>query len=105
MPKPCLVKEDKRFGSTLSAMKRFGVACCNFTRQSKVAQFGGIGDGLSPNEALALGLKVDVDALPRGLVKQLQQGQVDLNDPAVTLTLLRHDAVLGVEGFFNEGQG
>ncbi len=69
------------------------------------SQFGGIGDGLSPSEALALGLKVDVDALPRGLVKQLQQGKVDLNDPAVTLTLLRHDAVLGVEGFFNEGEG
>ncbi|HZI87279.1 MAG TPA: hypothetical protein VFD48_10615 [Pyrinomonadaceae bacterium] len=69
------------------------------------SQFGGVGDGLSPSEALALGLKVDVDALPRGLVKQLQQGRVDLNDPAVTLTLLRHKAVLGVEGFFNEGQG
>ena len=69
------------------------------------SQFGGIGDGLSPSEALALGLKVDVDALPKGLVKQLQQGRVDLNDPAVTLTLLKHDAVLGVEGFFNEGEG
>src|SRR5688572_16243766 len=69
------------------------------------SQFGGVGDGLSPSAALGLGLKVDVDALPGGLVKQLQQGRVDLNDPAVTLTLLRHKAVLGVEGFFNEGQG
>ncbi len=65
-------------------------------------QFGGVGPGLSPNAALALGLKVDVDALPRGLVKQLKQGKLDLNDPAVTLVLLRHNAVLGVEGFFNE---
>jgi hypothetical protein len=64
------------------------------------AQFGGIGDGLSPSEALALGLKVDVDVLPPGLVKQLRKGQVDLNDPAVTLALLRQDAVLGVKGFF-----
>ena len=49
------------------------------------AQFGGVGPGLSPSAALALGLKVDVDALPKGLVKQLKQGKVDLNDPAVTL--------------------
>lgn len=65
------------------------------------SQFGGVGPGLSPNAALALGLKVDVDALPRGLAKQLRQGKLDLNDPAVTLVLLKHDAVLGVEGFFN----
>ena len=66
------------------------------------AQFGGVGPGLSPTAALGLGLKVDVDALPGGLVKQLKQGKVNLNDPAVTLTLLRHNAVLGVKGFFNE---
>ena len=69
------------------------------------SQFGGVGPGLSPSAALGLGLKVDVDALPGGLVKQLKQGKVDLNDPAVTLVLLRHDAVLGVEGFFNEDNG
>jgi hypothetical protein len=63
-------------------------------------QFGGVGDGLSPAEALALGLKVDVDALPPKLVNQLRKGRVDLNDPAVTLALLREDAVLGVKGFF-----
>lgn len=66
------------------------------------SQFGGVGPGLSPNAALALGLKVDVDALPRGLAKQLRQGKLDLNDPAVTLVLLKHDSVLGVEGFFND---
>ncbi|HUS09165.1 MAG TPA: hypothetical protein VMZ30_01775 [Pyrinomonadaceae bacterium] len=68
-------------------------------------QFGGVGPGLSPIAALGLGLKVDVDALPGGLVKQLKQGNVNLSDPAVTLVLLRHDAVLGVEGFFNEDNG
>ncbi|HEY3039456.1 MAG TPA: hypothetical protein VGJ66_12015 [Pyrinomonadaceae bacterium] len=68
-------------------------------------QFGGVGPGLSPSAALALGLKVDVDALPAGVVKQLKQGKLDLNDPAVTLVLLRHNAVLGVEGFFNEDNG
>src|SRR5215207_213939 len=69
------------------------------------AQFGGVGPGLSPRAALGLGLKVDVDALPVGLVKQLRQGRVNLDDPAVTLALLRHDAVLGVQGFFDEGDG
>ena len=68
-------------------------------------QFGGVGPGLSPSAALGLGLKVDVDALPGGLVKQLKQGKVDLNDPAVTLVLIRHNAVLGVRGFFNENNG
>ena len=66
------------------------------------SDFGGVGPGLSPVAALGLGLKVDVDALPAGLVQKIRQGKVDLNDPATTLTLLRHDAVLGVKGFFND---
>ena len=65
-------------------------------------QFGGVGDGLSPNEALAVGLKVDVDALPRPLLNRLRRGQVDLDDPATTLALLELDAVVGVTGFFAE---
>ena len=66
---------------------------------------GGVGPGLSPAQALALGLKVDVDALPPGVVKLIRQGRVDLHDPAVTLLLLRHDAVVGVKGFFAGGGG
>src|SRR5215204_800672 len=69
------------------------------------SQFGGVGPGLSPRTALALGLKVDVDALPPGLVKQLRQGRVNLDDPGVTLALLRHNAVLGVKGFPNNNGG
>jgi mono/diheme cytochrome c family protein len=65
-------------------------------------QFGGIGPGLSPQTALELGLKVDVDALPQSVIRQLRQGQVDLTDPAVTLLLLQEDAVVGVTGFFND---
>jgi hypothetical protein len=64
---------------------------------------GGVGDGLSPREALALGLKVDVNALPGGLVDQLRADDVNLDDPAVTLALLRLDAVVGVKGFFSDG--
>jgi hypothetical protein len=57
--------------------------------------------GLRPVDALGLGLKVDVEALPPRLRSQLRHGQVDLGDPAVTLSLLKLDAVVGVEGFFS----
>ena len=53
---------------------------------------------LSPQQALAVGLKVDVEALPAAVVAALKAGQVDLTDPAVTLTLLRANAVVGVRG-------
>lgn len=64
-------------------------------------QFGGVGPGVSPATALSVGLKVDVQALPQRLRNQLRRGQVDLNDPAVTLALLKLNAVVGVTGFFN----
>jgi hypothetical protein len=53
---------------------------------------------LSPRAALGVGLKVDVEALPAAVVAALQAGQVNLDDPAVTLTLLRANAVVGVRG-------
>jgi hypothetical protein len=65
-------------------------------------QFGGVGPGVSPATALSVGLKVDVTALPKSLQNQLRKGQVDLNDPAVTLALLKLNAVVGVTGFFND---
>lgn len=65
-------------------------------------RFGGVGPGVSPRTALAVGLKVDVDALPRDLVRRLQRGEVDLDDVAVTLALLRLNAVVGVTGTFNQ---
>ncbi len=65
-------------------------------------QFGGVGPGVSPATALAVGLKVDVDALPKPLQNQLKQGKVNLNDPAVTLALLKLNAVVGVQGSFNK---
>lgn len=51
---------------------------------------------VSPAMALGVGLKVDVEALPRAIVAALGSGDVDLNDPAVTIQLLRHHAVVGV---------
>jgi hypothetical protein len=67
----------------------------------KGSRFGGVGAGVSPAAALAVGLKVDVDALPAALQQQLRHGKVNLGDPAVTLDLLRLDAVVGVTGFFD----
>lgn len=55
---------------------------------------------LSPAQALGLGLKVDSKALPPQLVHAIKHGQVNLNDPAVTRKLLKHNAVVGVKGFF-----
>ena len=65
------------------------------------AKLGGVGSGVSPNTALAVGLKVDVDALPRNLLEQIEKGRVNLDDPAVTLALLKLNAVVGVTGSFN----
>jgi hypothetical protein len=53
---------------------------------------------VSPATALAVGLKVDLEALPRGVIVALLAGQVDLTDPAVTIELLRLNAVVGVMG-------
>ena len=66
------------------------------------AKLGGVGPGVSPKTALAVGLKVDVDALPPALVEQLKAGEVDLDNSATTLALLKLNAVVGLTGFFNE---
>ena len=65
------------------------------------AKLGGVGPGISPSTALSLGLKVDLEALPQSLVQQLKEGKVDLNDPSVTLALLKLKSVVGVTGNFN----
>ena len=57
---------------------------------------------LSPVTALSVGLKVDAEALPPEIVAALQAKAVDLNDPAVTLLLLRLNAVVGVVGEVSE---
>jgi hypothetical protein len=64
------------------------------------AKLGGVGAGVSPKAALALGLKVDAEALPADLVAKIKAGQVDLDDPATTAALLKLNAVVGVTGFF-----
>jgi hypothetical protein len=65
---------------------------------------GGVGDGVSPQTALSVGLKVDMDALPAALVTQIQNNQVDLTAPATTLALLQLNAVVGVTGVFDSNK-
>jgi cytochrome c5 len=67
------------------------------------AKLGGIGGGVSPKTALALGLKVDSAALPATIVSAIKAGKVDLASPATTLALLKLNAVVGVKGFFDKG--
>ncbi|HSU17428.1 c-type cytochrome [Longimicrobium sp.] len=51
-----------------------------------------IESAVDPVTALAVGLKVDADKLPPGIL-----GQVDLHSPATTVALLKLDAVVGVK--------
>ncbi len=65
------------------------------------AKLGGVGPGVSPKTALSVGLKVDMDALPQDLVEKIKKGEVNLDDPATTLALIKLNSVLGVKGQFN----
>jgi mono/diheme cytochrome c family protein len=53
---------------------------------------------VSPATALAVGLKVDVNALPIAVREGILDGSVDLNSPATTVTLLKLNAVVGLKG-------
>jgi len=57
---------------------------------------------VTPRQALSLGLKIDSDALPRRIVEAIRRGRINLDDPAVTLELLRFNSVLGVIGTFSQ---
>ena len=65
-------------------------------------KLGGVGPGVSPKKALELGLKVDMEAVPKNVADAIKGGKVDLNDPANTLLLLKANAVVGVTGFFSQ---
>jgi mono/diheme cytochrome c family protein len=53
---------------------------------------------VSPATALSVGLKVDADAIPAAVAQAIKAGQVDLNSPATTVTLLKLNAVVGIKG-------
>ena len=63
---------------------------------------GGVGPGLTPKQALQLGLKVDQGAVPATLLEVIKGSAVSLENPETTLELLRANAVVGVTGFFDK---
>lgn len=57
-----------------------------------------LGTAVSPKTALAVGLKVDAEALPPAVMDGIRNGTVNLDDPATTVALLKLGAVVGVKG-------
>lgn len=57
-----------------------------------------VAGGVSPKTALAVGLKVDMDTLPQAVRDAIAAGQVNLDSPATTVTLLKLGAVVGLRG-------
>jgi hypothetical protein len=65
-------------------------------------KLGGVGAGVTARQALQLGLKADIAALPKILVEVLKTRAVDLDKVETTLELLRANAVVGVTGIFDK---
>lgn len=65
-------------------------------------KYGGVGPGLTPRQALDLGIKVDMDKVVAHVVRVLKEGKPTefFDDPANTISLIRSDAVIGIKGFF-----
>ena len=57
-----------------------------------------IGTAVDPTTALAVGLKVDSEALPAAVVQGIQNGSISLTSPATTVALIKLNAVVGVKG-------
>ncbi len=57
-----------------------------------------IGTAVDPTTALAVGLKVDAEALPAAVVQGIQNGSISLTSPATTVALIKLNAVVGVRG-------
>ena len=69
-----------------------------------VLQMHEVVETVSPKTALSVGLKVDVNALPPKIIAALRAGEVDLDDPAVTVALLSLNAVVGLKGTVDKNQ-
>lgn len=62
-------------------------------------------NGVAPKDAVALGVQVDLNKVPAGIVAvmtgtDLAAKDSALSDPAVTRTLIKAGAVIGVKGFY-----
>jgi len=68
------------------------------------AERHGVGKGLTPHQALQLGLKVDSDAVPKVLLQVIKGTSISLDKEKTTLELLKADSVVGVKGYFDDPQ-
>jgi len=103
---PALVKEGKEiFRFDTFGDEDFWSGLLHIDKAIAGSNNGGFGDGVSPKTALAVGLKVDAEALPPAVVDAIKSGAADLDDPATTLALLKLNAVVGVKGNFNTDGG
>jgi mono/diheme cytochrome c family protein len=57
-----------------------------------------IAKAVDPTTALAVGLKVDAQALPPAVVEGIKNGSISLKSPATTVALLKLNAVVGIKG-------
>src|SRR5687767_9896526 len=53
---------------------------------------------VDPKTALAVGLKVDAEALPPAVVSGIKDGSISLTSAETTVALLKLDAVVGLKG-------
>ncbi|HVE79082.1 MAG TPA: cytochrome c [Gemmatimonadaceae bacterium] len=60
---------------------------------------------VSPKTALSVGLKVDAAAIPADVAQAIKNGQVDLDSPATTVTLIKLNAVVGLKGTVSSVNG
>ena len=103
---PALVKDGKEiFRFDTFGDEDFWSGLLHIDKAIAGANNGGFGGGVSPKTALAVGLKVDAEALPAAVVDAIKSGAADLDDPATTLALLKLNAVVGVKGNFNADGG
>jgi mono/diheme cytochrome c family protein len=57
-----------------------------------------VAKGVSPKTALSVGLKVDAEAIPPDVAQAIKDGKVNLESPDTTVTLLKLNAVVGLQG-------
>ena len=91
MPDPALVAQ----GKTIFRFDTFGdeTQWTDALRMHEV-----IRSAVDPTTALAVGLKVDSEALPAAVVQGIQDGSISLKSPDTTVALLKLNAVVGVKG-------
>lgn len=99
---PALINDGKQiFRYDTYGDEEFWSGLLHLDKAIAGAENGGFGAGVSPKTALAVGLKVDAEALPPNVVAAIQARTIDLDDPATTLTLLKSDAVVGIKATFD----